>query len=57
MSPSGPAAPAIRYITLKASTMMMSARDETEEIGNGTHERMVVDLVRLGKKLTEKKRP
>jgi len=35
----------------------VSARDETEEIGNGTHERMVVDLVRLGKKLTEKKRP
>jgi fluoroacetyl-CoA thioesterase len=35
----------------------VSARDENEEIGNGTHERMVVDLARLGKKLTDKKRP
>jgi fluoroacetyl-CoA thioesterase len=34
----------------------VSARDETEEIGNGTHERMVVDLARLGKRLTEKQR-
>ncbi len=35
----------------------VSARDENEEIGAGTHERMVVDLTRLGKKLAEKKRP
>ncbi len=35
----------------------VSARDETEEIGTGTHERMVVDLTRLGKRLTEKQRP
>jgi fluoroacetyl-CoA thioesterase len=35
----------------------VSARDENEEIGNGTHERMVVDLARLGKKLGDKKRP
>ena len=35
----------------------VSARDETEEIGTGTHERMVVDLARLGKRLTEKQRP
>jgi fluoroacetyl-CoA thioesterase len=35
----------------------VSARDESEEIGTGTHERMVVDLARLGKKLAEKKRP
>jgi fluoroacetyl-CoA thioesterase len=34
----------------------VSARDESEEIGAGTHERMVVDLARLGKKLAEKKR-
>ncbi len=27
----------------------VSARDETEEIGSGTHERMVVDLARLGR--------
>jgi fluoroacetyl-CoA thioesterase len=33
----------------------VSARDETEEIGMGTHERMVVDLARLGTRLTAKK--
>ena len=35
----------------------VSARDETEEIGEGTHERMVVDLARLGRKLAAKRRP
>jgi len=35
----------------------VSARDEIEEIGNGTHERMVVDLTRLGARLEAKKRP
>ena len=34
----------------------VSARDETEEIGNGTHERMVVDMARIDKKLNEKAR-
>ena len=34
----------------------VSARDETEEIGNGTHERMVVDLGRLAQRLEAKKR-
>ena len=34
----------------------VSARDEIEEIGNGTHERMVVDLARLGQRLEAKKR-
>ena len=33
----------------------VSARDETEEIGTGTHERMVVDLARLGARLAAKK--
>src|SRR5215813_15530478 len=33
----------------------VSARDEIEEIGNGTHERMVVDLTRLGQRLGAKK--
>jgi fluoroacetyl-CoA thioesterase len=32
----------------------VSARDETELIGEGTHERMVVDLARLGKRLAAK---
>jgi fluoroacetyl-CoA thioesterase len=33
----------------------VSARDEIEEIGAGTHERMVVDMARLDKKLAAKK--
>ena len=33
----------------------VSARDDREEIGNGTHERMVVDLARLGARLAAKK--
>jgi len=33
------------------------ARDEIEEIGNGTHERMVVDLDRLDQRLRSKARP
>ena len=32
----------------------VSARDEREEIGNGTHERMVIDLKRFGARLAEK---
>jgi fluoroacetyl-CoA thioesterase len=35
----------------------VSARDETEEIGTGTHERAVVDLHRLGERLAVKRRP
>lgn len=35
----------------------VSARDEIEEIGEGTHERMVVDLGRLSRRLAAKKRP
>lgn len=31
------------------------ARDDTEEIGAGTHERMVVDIARLAKRLEAKK--
>jgi fluoroacetyl-CoA thioesterase len=34
----------------------VSARDETEEIGSGTHERMVVDLERLSKRLEAKRK-
>ena len=35
----------------------VSARDENEEIGAGTHERMLVDMARLNMKLAAKKRP
>ena len=33
----------------------VTAHDDTEEIGTGTHERMVVDLARLGARLAAKK--
>lgn len=33
------------------------ARDETEEIGAGTHERVIVDLARLAKRLSAKAVP
>jgi fluoroacetyl-CoA thioesterase len=32
----------------------VTARDEREEIGNGTHERMVIDLQRFGARLAAK---
>ena len=32
----------------------VTARDEKEEIGSGTHERMVVDIGRLGERLSAK---
>ena len=35
----------------------VSARDESEEIGAGRHERVVVDLARLERKLKAKARP
>jgi fluoroacetyl-CoA thioesterase len=35
----------------------VNARDEIEEIGKGTHERMVVDMPRLDQRLLAKKRP
>jgi len=34
----------------------VSARDEVEEIGNGTHSRMVVDMTRLNQRLNAKAR-
>jgi fluoroacetyl-CoA thioesterase len=35
----------------------VTASDETEEIGSGTHERMVVDRRRLSQRLAAKSRP
>lgn len=35
----------------------VSARDQMEEIGSGTHERMVVDIARLNRKLASKAPP
>jgi fluoroacetyl-CoA thioesterase len=34
---------------------VVRATDETEEIGNGAHERMIVDLSRLSKRLDAKR--
>ncbi len=35
-------------------TFAVRARDETEEIGNGTHERALVDLVKIAERLKAK---
>lgn len=35
----------------------LSARDETEEIGRGTHERMIVDYERIERRLAAKRKP
>ncbi|HWG79687.1 MAG TPA: thioesterase family protein [Stellaceae bacterium] len=35
----------------------VSARDESEEIGRGTHERMVVDFERIERRLAAKRNP
>jgi fluoroacetyl-CoA thioesterase len=34
----------------------VSARDDIEDIGTGTHERMVVDIARLGQRLAAKRK-
>jgi fluoroacetyl-CoA thioesterase len=35
----------------------VTARDETQEIGNGVHERAMVDLRRLAQRLDDKRKP
>jgi len=35
----------------------VSAHDETEEIGKGTHERMVIDMRRMNERLAAKSKP
>src|SRR6266571_2109274 len=35
----------------------VSARDETEEIGRGTHQRMVVDVARMNERVARKAPP
>lgn len=35
----------------------VSAKDEREQIGAGTHERMIVDVARLAQRLDAKRRP
>ena len=37
-------------------TFDVSARDEREEIGNGTHERMVIDMRRMDERLASKRK-
>jgi predicted thioesterase len=44
----------VTKVTGRVIAFTVSARDESEEIGNGTHERMVVDVKRLGKRLAAK---
>ena len=59
-TPAGPTVTATAEVTKVDGRRIefdVSARDEIEEIGNGTHERMVVDLARIAKRLDAKKRP
>ena len=35
----------------------VSAHDETEEIGRGTHQRMVIDLASFNERLAKKSKP
>src|SRR3954454_2695247 len=58
------ATPAGQHVTAEAEvtavegrriTFAVTARDETELIGTGTHERMVVDLARLNTRLAAKR--
>lgn len=60
------ATPAGQRVTAEAEVTLVehrrivfavTARDEIEEIGRGTHERMVVDLGRIAKRLEAKRRP
>ena len=60
------ATPAGQRVTAEAEVIQVedrrivfavAARDDVEEIGNGTHERMVVDLRRLAKRLDAKSNP
>lgn len=60
------ATPAGQRVTAEAEVIQVedrrivfavAARDDVEEIGKGTHERMVVDLRRLAKRLDAKSNP
>ena len=45
----------VTKVDVRRIEFTVTARDETEEIGNGTHERMVVDMARIDKRLAAKK--
>jgi len=56
-TPGGHLAHAEATVTKVAGRLIeftLSARDETEAIGSGTHERMVVDVKRLARRLAAK---
>jgi fluoroacetyl-CoA thioesterase len=44
----------VTKVTGRLIEFTVSAHDETEEIGNGTHERVVIDVKRLGQRLAAK---
>src|ERR1700687_1901307 len=52
----GPARPEVTKVDGRRIEFKVSARDEIEEIGNGTHERMVVDMARIDQRLAAKQR-
>ncbi|CAM5365726.1 Thioesterase superfamily OS=Afipia felis OX=1035 GN=NCTC12722_01798 PE=4 SV=1 [Afipia felis] len=45
----------VTHVEGRRIVFAVTARDETEEIGKGTHERMVVDLARIEKHLETKR--
>ena len=47
----------VTKVDVRRIEFSVSARDEIEEIGKGTHARMVVDLSRLDQRLAAKARP
>ncbi|MEI7806434.1 MAG: thioesterase family protein [Hyphomicrobiales bacterium] len=59
-TPSGHQVTAVAEVTAvdgRRVEFNVSSRDEIEEIGNGTHERMVIDMGRIAAKLETKRKP
>jgi fluoroacetyl-CoA thioesterase len=46
----------VTHVDGRRVAFSVAARDEAEEIGRGTHERMVVDLSRIGQRLATKRK-
>jgi fluoroacetyl-CoA thioesterase len=45
----------VTHVEGRRIVFAVTTRDETEEIGKGAHERMVVDLARIEKRLETKR--
>jgi fluoroacetyl-CoA thioesterase len=47
----------VRHLAATPVGQRVSAHDETEEIGRGTHQRMIVDYARIERRLAAKRKP